>query len=297
MILFGTERGLYEIDDDGGGEPRLVHEDPVVALHGRLAVVEGNRLRRGADGDVRLPEPEATCLVVVDGVVYVGTHQAHLLRVAEGAVEPVQGFEEADGRSSWYTPWGGPPDTRSLSATAEGVLYANVHVGGILRSDDAGTTWHPTIDIDADVHQVLALDDGGTVLAATAYGLARSDDSGATWKFSTEGLHGAYSRAVAVAGDWLLLSASTGPGTRRAAVYRRPLDAPVDAPFERCAEGLPEWFSENVNTGSLAADAAGHTTVIGTPQGSVYRSDDAGASWREVVRGLPPVTSVALVSA
>jgi hypothetical protein len=43
-------------------------------------------------------------------------------------------------------------------------LYANVHVGGILRTADGGETWTPTIDIDADVHHVTTAE--GIVLAA-----------------------------------------------------------------------------------------------------------------------------------
>ena len=36
---------------------------------------------------------------------------------------------------------------RTIAAGAEGELYVNVHVGGILRSDDDGASWRPTIDI------------------------------------------------------------------------------------------------------------------------------------------------------
>src|SRR5207247_7541735 len=133
-------------------------------------------------------------------------------------------YRRAPGRNDWTTPWGGPPDTRSLAADGN-ALYANVHVGGILRSTDAGTNWAPTIDVDADVHQVVAgFDDAGRVLAATAEGLAVSNDGGDTWAFETEGLGATYSRAAAVAGDVVLASASRGPRGDGAAVYRRPLE-------------------------------------------------------------------------
>jgi hypothetical protein len=220
----------------------------------------------------------------------VGTAEAHLLEIAKdgSTVEPVASFDEAEGRGTWYTPWGGPPDTRSLSRSSDGTVYVNVHVGGILRSQ--GGTWAPTIDVDADVHQVLT--PGNLLLAATAYGLAVSEDRGETWSFETEGLHAEYSRAVAVAGDWLLLSASTGPRGEQAAVYRRPLDAPSGRPFERSRSGLPEWFNENINTRCLVARGA--TAVLGTSSGSLYLSQDAGASWELVTDGLPPITALAL---
>ena len=44
-----------------------------------------------------------------------------------------------------------------LTSTADGaVILANVHVGGILRSLDGGDSWLPTMDVDNDVHEVLA---------------------------------------------------------------------------------------------------------------------------------------------
>ena len=97
----------------------------------------------------------------------------------------------------------------------------NVHVGGILRTDDGGGAWTPTIDIDADVHHVTTAE--GMVLAACAGGLSVSTDRGVTWSTRTDGLDARYSRAVAVCGDAVLVSASNGPRGGKAAVYRGPL--------------------------------------------------------------------------
>jgi hypothetical protein len=93
-----------------------------------------------------------------------------------------------------------------------------------------------------------------------------------------------------VAGDQVLVSASTGPFTDRAAVYRRPLDA--DGPFERCIDGLPEWFRSNVDSHCLVADGA--TAALGTGEGEVFRSEDAGASWERMATDLPPVRALLL---
>ena len=70
----------------------------------------------------------------------------------------------SSGRDTWYAGSAivngqrvGPPlGIRSVTATPDGVLLVNVHVGGIVRSSDGGITWQPTIDIDTDVHQVCA---------------------------------------------------------------------------------------------------------------------------------------------
>src|SRR5438093_152310 len=113
---------------------------------------------------------------------------------------------------------------------------------------------------------------------------------GDSWTFATAGLHAHYLRAVTVAGDQALVSASTGFRGRRSAIYRTPLDG--ETRFERCRAGLPAWFDDNVDTACLAA--AGPLVVFGTGDGRVYRSLDAGARWALALKGLPPVGCVAV---
>lgn len=226
----------------------------------------------------------ATTMHVQGTDLYVGTTQAHLrhasLASPGGEVElvPVDGFEAAPGRAEWYTPWGGPADVRSIAGADDGTLLVNIHVGGVTRSTDGARTWTPVIDIDTDVHQVIVLDDGRYAVATGACGYAESRDAGATWRYGDAGLHGSYLRALAVAGDHLVVTASTGPHATRAAVYRRPLSADVDAPFERCTDGLPEMFAHNIDTHWLTATADGHA-AFATQEGDVYHSADEGRHW------------------
>jgi hypothetical protein len=230
------------------------------------------------------------CLLPVGGGALVGTANARLAMARVGSAEFLAPFDEADGRDGWYTPWGGPPDTRSLATGPDGAVFANVHVGGILRAADPQGDWEPTIDVDADVHQVVADPRTvGHVVAATALGLAESSDAGRTWDFATEGLHAPYARAVALDGDVLYLSASTGPRGGRAAVYRREPGGDV---FDKCEGSLPEWFAANVDSHHLAA--AGGLVVFGTEEGEVFVSEDGGLSWEMAAEGLGPVTSVAI---
>lgn len=300
-VLAATADGVWSVGAGASGA-----EPEAAALAGRdvadlVAVPGGWRALAGpavfaSDGRVvaELTGPAATCLAAAGGreELLVGTEGAHLLRVAGGEARPEPGFDEADGRARWYTPWGGPPDTRTIAVAGDGTVYVNVHVGGVLRSEGDGR-WVPTVDIDADVHQVLVVPgDDDHVVAATALGLATSRDRGANWTFTTGGLHGTYARAVAVAGDWLLMSASTGPYTDRAAVYRRPLGAAADEPFEPCASGLPA-FTENIDTGSLVGSPSGQAVVAG-PDGRLWASSDAGAAWEEAACGLPPVRRLVL---
>ena len=295
-ILVGTEDGLRQLGGDGGVHmaghqvSALTRDDS-----GWWAIADGREVwRREADGEwIRAASVEnlrANCLLPVVGGVFIGTSDAHLFLVQGGTVKLVVAFDEVEGRDSWFTPWGGPPDVRSISAAASGAFYANVHVGGVVRSGDGGSSWEPTLDIHADVHQVMLHLTSGLVLAASARGLAVSDDDGGSWRFDTEGLHGSYQRAVAVAGGTVLVSASTGPSTSQAAVYRKPLGN--DGPFDRCQTGLPEWFPSNIDTFCLAASES--TAAFGTHEGSVFVSSDEGESWTTVAEGLPPVQCVAL---
>jgi photosystem II stability/assembly factor-like uncharacterized protein len=302
-ILVGTEDGIHTV----GGEPAPVRlagrEVAAMAPSGDgdgvvWALVDGRELWRGqaagaGQAVASSPGLPLRCLAATGGTVLAGTAEAHLLRLEAGELRRLEPFDQVEGRDGWYTPWGGPPDVRSVAVGADGALWVNVHVGGIPTSPDGGRSWRPTIDVDADVHQVVAHpDDPGRVLAATARGLADSADAGATWTYLTAGMHAGYCRAVALAGDTVVVSSSTGPRGGRATLYRRPLDAPAEAPFDRCRDGLPEWFEGNIDTACV--DARGPAVAFGTAAGEVFASGDAGATWERVAGGLPPVRCLLL---
>jgi len=299
-ILAATGSGLVSIDPGTDTTARELESRGVGALAPaawkRLwAALDGREIWR-SDGDgwrqvATLDGREVTCLADTranheDGILF-GTSQARLGRVSpEGEIELIEAFDRAPGRAGWFTPWGGPPDTRTISEDARAV-YVNVHVGGVLRSRDGGAGWEPTIDIGADVHQVAT--GAGRVYAAGARGLSVSEDQGDTWRTTREGLHAAYCRAVAVCGSHVLLSASEGPGGGRAAVYRGDL---AGAGLERCRAGLPDWFAGNIDSLCLDALPGGELAAFASEAGEVYASLDQGASWRRVASGLGTVARV-----
>ncbi|MGH7334209.1 MAG: WD40/YVTN/BNR-like repeat-containing protein [Candidatus Rokuibacteriota bacterium] len=297
-ILIGTAEGLWSVGADGSVNPEALAGQPVIALAGTgtrtWAIVKGHSIWTTEGGDrweeaVVIESWPATCLAPAASGLFIGTEQAHLLRFAGGRLEPVETFESVAGRETWYTPWGDPADVRSITVDPTGSFFVNVHVGGVVRSCDEGHTWSPTLDIEVDVHQVLAeVIRSGWVLTASAVGLGVSRDGGDSWDFVSAGLHARYLRAVAVSGETMLVAVSTGPGGRRSALYRRPLDG--DAPFERCRVGLPEWFGDNIDTGCLGA--GDHTVVAGTTDGRVFTSLDAGVTWGLAAKGLPEVHCV-----
>lgn len=289
-IFVGTGDGLRGFSPDGGS-PTHQHSGrdvTAVAPEGPATwvILDGRELWRTADegGWSRAGTLEGlrgNCVADTRAGVVVGTSEAHLYRVEDGGLGRVPSFDAVMGRDEWYTPWGGPPDARSISEDDD-TVYVNVHVGGIVRTKDEGATWEATIDIHADVHRVWAIAD--RVFAACARGLAVSEDRGDSWTIRADGLHAAYCRGVAVCGDVVLVSASNGPGGGHAAVYRGRLDG---GPFERCREGLPDWFEDNID--SYCLDAVPDLAAFATADGRVFASRDRGGAWAQVASGLPSV--------
>src|SRR5713101_95413 len=181
-ILVGTKDGLHEVHGNrqilfAGHEVRaLAHNDA-----DWWAIIDrGEVWRSNATGTWKkvttVEVLRAHCLLPTTTGPLVGTSEAHLFALHGETLEPVRAFDTVQGREEWHNPDGSPPDVRSLSADPSGAVYVNVHVGGVVRSTDGGRSWTPTIDVHADVHQVLYESGTGLVLAAAARGLAVSSD-------------------------------------------------------------------------------------------------------------------------
>ncbi|MFN2526438.1 MAG: hypothetical protein ABR505_09305 [Actinomycetota bacterium] len=279
-LTAATSTGLHLL----GAQDRVEFEDRDVralyldAAAGRWVIVDGQELWRNTGAGWKAVASSSdlslNCLLIDGDNVWVGTSDARLLRLDDGKLTRVASFDQAPGRAEWFTPWGGPPDVRSFTLSG-GQLFANVHVGGILRSERDGSAWEPTLDIGADVHEVTSAN--GVVVAATAWGFASSRDAGKSWEFEDEDLHASYARAVAVGEDTLFMTACDGPFGGRSAIYRRPLSG---TGFAKCEVGLPEWFADNIDTGCVSA--SGTSVSFGTKDGRVFLSSDGGKSWEQV---------------
>jgi hypothetical protein len=92
---------------------------------------------------------------------------------------------------------------------------------------------------------------------------------------------------VALDADWAYVTASTGPSTSRAALYRSPA---ADEGFAKCTGGLPGWFGDNIDTAHLSAQAG--QVALGTPAGEVWLSRDEGETFEKTAVGLGHVTAV-----
>ena len=211
-----------------------------------LAIVDRREIwQHGTDGTwtpLAKTDADLTAVAAIGATVFAGTADARVLRVVpeSGTVEALDGFDAVPGRDSWHAV-GMPLQVRSMSATADGALLVNVHVGGIPRSVDGGLTFEPTMAVDDDVHQVLAHPTRGEIaVAAASAGLCRSRDGGETWHSTTDGMEMTYARGVAILGDDVLVTVSDGPRSDRSAVYRASVDG---GPVEKVTGGLPEYLS------------------------------------------------------
>lgn len=286
FALIASDTGITALDADGSAHPVLDGRRVtrlVRTAAGWWAAADGGVLRRADDGawhDVVASDAELTCILPLSHGGLGGMRDGGLLRIADGAVERVSGFDVVDGRVDWHAVPSGVPYVRSMTVTAdERVVLANVHVGGIPRSTDGGVTWIPTIDPEVDVHEVRAHStESAIVVAAAGYGFAQSDDAGASWTMTTDGLHADYCRAVAFTNDAVLVTASNGPFNAEGAIYRRTIGD--ERPFEQCVDGLPHRFAGNVDTGCL--DANGEDAVLVDAAGAVFASGDDGFSWSHI---------------
>lgn len=296
-LLAATRAGLFALDGATGEARPVVEGATVTALAtGRgagWALLDRQRVVRvdGADVSVigELPAGEGQSVAPLgDGAVVIGRTGARLTVMSStGDMRVLDAFEEVPGRDEWENPAGPTPDLRSIAVDEGGRMFVNAHVGGVWWTDDGGATWTGAVEPDADVHEVTV--DGSRVAVAAAIGFGWSDDRGATWSWTTNGLHASYARAVALDAGRAYVSSSTGPFTHEAAVYA----AELGSAFVRCAAGLPEWFTANVDSGCL--DARAGVVAIGTAEGVVYVSDDDGRTWSVAADGLPPVIGVRLL--
>jgi photosystem II stability/assembly factor-like uncharacterized protein len=222
--------------------------------------------------------------------VFAGTYTARLLRLDDDELVPIESFDHIANRDQWHAV--GPAlNVRSMTATCdEQVLLANVHVGGIQRSTDAGETWEPTIEVDDDVHEVRAHPtDPSVVMAAAAVGLCVSTDAGRTWTVETDGLPTTYARAVNFSGDDVVISISDGPRAKQSAIYRRPV---AGGTLVRVDDGLGDRLVGNVDTRCLATGRG--RAALADGDGTLWMSADGIRDWSVVVDGLPFVSGVAI---
>ena len=246
------------------------------------------RLATGIEGSV-----ESVDMLSEDPVeLLVGTEPPHLFRVRCDDALIVEGFDSLECRHEWTTPWGGPPAVRSVIHTGDWV-YADIHVGSIMRSPDRGATWEPvTPDLHKDVHQIAVSPAAAQRLYAnTANAVYVSDDRGETWQHRSAGLPMRYGRAIAVHphnADCVLATVSEGPhGDAEGQMYR---SADAGLSWAHVAAGFPATTTGNIDTFRVAFSADG--TALAAVDDKLYRSADEGVHWEIAWTAPAPIAMI-----
>lgn len=300
-LLVATKDEAYLLDTTSSdGEPELIHSSepcirattvwegaPVLALEGGTVVVFNEA--RPDIYETRVADTVAS-ITAVPGAqprFLIGTEPPHVYtwEMDDSPAQPNESFASLDCRSEWYTPWGGPAAVRSFAVTPHGWVYADVHVGSVMRSGDGGETWEPvTPELHVDVHQV------GTspaapdrVYANTADGVWVSDDRGGSWRHRTEDRK-RYGRALAIHPedpDLVLCTVSDGPhgDDVHGALYR---SADAGETWTHVTDGFPASAKDNINTFRVVFDPGG--TAWAAVEQALYCGGSAAETWREVWR-------------
>jgi len=294
MIWLLSEKGI--LAEDGSPIPNLPFQNNSVTagdVHkpGIAVIINRHDVWTLIDGKwekILTSEIKLNCICWVEtGGLLLGTEQARLAWARNGALHFIESFDLLPDRKQWYTPWGGPPDVRSLSVSTDGTLYANIHVGWIARSKDNGNTWQILKEqIEMDVHQVVAHPtDPNIVFAATADGFFISSDYGKMFVRKWDHIPEKYQRACAcfAGSNIYLASVSNSPhGNVGASLYRSKNEGDN---WEK-VDGLPASISDNIDTYQIAALNNGIAYII-VNNTSLYKTCNWGKDWIKVEDKFP----------
>lgn len=183
LILVGTHDGIHRSEDAGRTWEKPAEGPDITHMRWLL------------------------CHPDIDGLAVAGTEPANIYRTEDGgrtwngSPEVVKLRE----KGGWYLPYSPEAGCVRGFAAHGSRVYAAVEQGGMLRSDDKGTSWRlvegssgdtesePPPMIHPDVHSVTVHPDSADlVFAPTGGGFYRSSDGGATWEM----LYRCYVRAV-----------------------------------------------------------------------------------------------------
>ena len=289
----------------------------------------GATWQSGPDGGIRFPadaeasveriwqlqpgaDPDVVWAGTEPGAVFRSEDRGHTFRLERALWDHPHRREwgAGFGGQAFHTLLPHPEDPSSVTVA--------ISTGGVYRTTDDGVSWEPRNQgIRADflpedqrypefgqcVHKVARHRDRPERLYAQNHGgVYRSDDEGGSWVSIADGLPSDFGFPVVVDPhdpDTIYvfpLSGAEGryPTGGRALVWRsRDAGATWEALGDAERDGLPSDFFVGVMRDGMCVDDHDETGLyLGTRNGSVWGSFDAGTTWRELVRDLPDVMVV-----
>ena len=279
-VLRSTDRGLSFAPANEGFSARLLGPVIVDREHGRLLAAIKNDRAHGSI--VAAPRAEGPWTKLARGL-----EGREITSVALSRGDVIAGTDDgvhvlAAGAASWRrlpTELRGEelqPRVNEVASLADATLLAATDKG-LLRSGDRGRRWEAIVVGPSRNVTSVAVLPAGAILAATPLGVYESNDRGASFVRLGSGPDVSITRLLAFPGDGRTLLATTSSGLYKSVDGGRG--------FYRCYGGLP--VSEITG---VAIHPDGRSVFASDfVRGGLYRSDDAGETWRAVAtEGLMP---------
>lgn len=329
----GTTKGLYRVERDAGGRisTRLLGLEHAGGFRAPLVVdcADPQRLYVGTTraGVFRSDDGGATWREINDGIVYKdiwALTQHPSTGVLYAGTSPAGVFRSDDRGETWTAcdslwqlpstrGWHGPVapyisrmKDLAVSDDDPDLVIGAIEEGWLVRSSDGGATWEQVDQaVPHDSHSVRFVPGApATVVLGSQDGMFRSTDNGRTWSSANEGLDGRrYTPAPLVThgarpGVLFCSVAAVGPGD-----WRRPEGG--DAAFCRSDDGGQSWTTllEGLPKPlvaiprAIAVDPANPRGYLaGLTDGSLWATDDDGASFQRVLEGQGAVMSLTPVA-
>jgi photosystem II stability/assembly factor-like uncharacterized protein len=247
--------------------------------------------------------------------LYAGTELAHLFYSDDLAKtwREHSALRSVPGADRWFfpePPFQGHAKHIAFDSEIPEVVYVAIEVGGLLKSEDAGTTWRVLPQLYADVHRVVTSALNANKLYAITPsnaagrpglgGICLSEDGGESWQRLTQKdfrigypdaflMHPRQENLLFTGGA--KDSPGNWPNTHTAdAKIARSCDG--GATWEILEEGLPAHIRGNIEAMAMDVWDDGFALFAGTTDGDVFFSDDQGNHWSTISKGLAPVSKV-----
>jgi hypothetical protein len=294
-MIIATENAVYRLEkEDSENKPKLMLDGSDVrrVAEGKervvVATAENNLIILDANEERRLvpgiqDRIDSLCIVNEKPLdLLIGTTPPYIYRVGEeGPAQRIKTFDDLEVRGQWYTPWGGPAAVRSMASTTKGWVYADIHVGSIMRSPDNGRTWEPvTPTLHKDVHEVSTTPASERRVYANTYlAVYVSNNKGDSWEHRSKDLNNRYGRGIAVNPedpDTILCGVSDGPtgGNVHGQLYYTE-DAGIN--WTHITHGFPDSTKKNIDTFHIAYTEKDVAWV--TDENILFMSTDRGKTW------------------
>jgi len=331
IIYIGTEDGLYVTEPNGkeyqsrplGLQGKGWVRSPVVidqADHRRLYAAT----TRG--GVQRSEDAGQTWREINDGILYKETWsiiqhpKTGELFVGTG---PSSIFKSTDGGDRWSDcarlrdlpetidwTFPRPPHVSHVKGLAlrpddPNVILGAVEEGWVIRSRDGGETWQNIKEgVEFDAHSVAVMPDNPAVVIVTSgQGVYKSSNGGDSFVDSSRGLncrymaqlvcHPARPKALFTAAAAVPPPLWRRPEGAGSAFYRSENQGEY---WERLSGGLPEHFKAAPR--AIAGDPEEpNAFFIGMHDGDIWFSENGGESFRQILGGLPAVSSIRVAHA